>query len=206
MPRSEFSKRSEPRPKDRIWSDGSAARLWGSDCVVAGLDATAIGVSDDANLLDGVTRDAGNTVCQNRDRIVVCEVELAEKQWSVVVLNGAYMRRGMTKLPRTDYGRGTCAKEKKNILRNVSVDEDLMRWLRWRQAVAWACGTTSTTWRLEHYRLWNPRIGTSNPESLEAMWSEEIRRTMEFENITLGSCMILSMGNGRSLVRVSGSS
>ena len=48
--------------------------------LVASCDTATIRVSNDADLVNGVARDASYSVRENRVRVVVCKVKLAERQ------------------------------------------------------------------------------------------------------------------------------
>ena len=76
--RGKFPKGSQPCPKHRIWG-WDAIGIFFVDRIVASCDTSTIGVSDDVDLFDGVVLDASNSVGENGNGVVVCEVKLAER-------------------------------------------------------------------------------------------------------------------------------
>ena len=67
---------SKPCPKYRISTD---PRVIASDHLVAGFHATTIRMSNDTDLFDRVVGDASDSICENRNCIIVREVKLTVK-------------------------------------------------------------------------------------------------------------------------------
>ena len=169
--RGQLPKGPKPCPQYRIWSDILVA----SDRFVASRDTSTIGMADDTDLFDRVTLDSSNSVCENGDSVVVCEVELAKKMAVSFSFYRTQMMRGddyhamvhgriavikyTTDDPPITVRSGDEWTLDGNVLGDISMDKYLFRWkYRWT--------------RMPHHRLWYPGIGTSNPENLESTLSD----------------------------------